>query len=549
MKPVYKKLTIALCFEVLMMLHAYAGLGSVSPSPISGTTDQIIRKVNESISFSASGGGTIALTVNVVSTPNLYQVSGTSVTFLPDAAGSTHSITFTQTHTGTSGESCSSKSWTYSVHVPKATITGPESGDCILVGKEVRYDVTLTPAALTGYTPTYAWSVIEGTCNPSSAASKIFDTIIMSQDNIRVKVIVTVLGVNEEAIRGVLGEKPEMTSLSWDEDYDLLEGATGSSAITDPVWTKALGASTETKNEPGAYKKNAQAKADLKITGDRGLTNSTGVQVKGTGNTENFAPTSVTFHNWTWANDELQILSSTLYNSVNFYDSLNVTWAYRTTKIDGSWGPWIEMNESRHKLYTTHDDPVDPESTPHVDILDLACRWGKNGATIEDVCTGFLNNGFHARYTWSGDCYKLANDFVMLSGSVGISGSMHKWQRRGTDTSGSVGWMNEQKTKAIQPVGDTNPAHAITWRYHQWAEADGIQYDPSAASKKAGTWGDYEEFLFTNYYEVTSAAPFATTLVANQSGQSLGCENYPTNCIYDSGYVEPWRGPDKPAVP
>lgn len=84
------------------------------------------------------------------------------------------------------------------------------------------------------------------------------------------------------------------------------------------------------------------------------------------------------------------------------------------------------------------------------------------------------------------------------------------------------------------------------WSWHQWAEAAGSQRDPSAAASKSGAWGGYEDDLFTHYYECTNSVPFGATWVANQSGQSSGCEVYPTNCTYNSSpTVYSWRGPDR----
>jgi hypothetical protein len=226
--------------------------------------------------------------------------------------------------------------------------------------EEVIFESSVEPAV---GGETYAWSVIEGTCDPATAITQDFQTTLKSEGTIKVKLAVTVGGTTCEKIRTIKSILPEVTKLSWKNDHDLLQGSTGSSTITDPVWIKTLGGAV-TKNEPGAYDKGDDATAELEIEGDSPLTHSASVQIKGIGNTENFAAQSATFHNWTWSSGELQLESSTLYESVNFYDTLDVTWYYRVQKPAGGWGDWVEMNQSQHLLYTTLTTPTSPEATP-----------------------------------------------------------------------------------------------------------------------------------------------------------------------------------------
>ena len=82
-----------------------------------------------------------------------------------------------------------------------------------------------------------------------------------------------------------------------------------------------------------------------------------------------------------------------------------------------------------------------------------------------------------------------------------------------------------------------------TWNWHQWAEADGVQYDPSAATSHGGGWGDYEDTLFTDYRRCASVAPPAYVWAANQPGQSSGCEQWPAHCDYRPGPLGQWLGP------
>lgn len=420
-------------------------------------------------------------------------------------------------------------------------IVDPDENDVHLVGEEVKFDGELEPTGLSGVT--YAWSVLEGTCDPATATTEDFQTTLKSEGTIKVKLEVTIGGTTCEKIRTIEAVLPEVTRLSWKNDHALLEGASGSSAITDPVWVKTLGGGV-TKNKPGAYTKDGYATAELEIEGDSPLTHSASVQVKGVGNTENFAAQGATFHNWAWSSGELQLESSPLYASVNFYDTLDVTWYYRVEKLAGGWGDWVEMNGSTHLLYTTLTTPTSPEATPHEVIIDYACRWAANETTEGGVCSSMLNNGFNAHYTWVYDCHRLSSDFIRLVAALGLSGGQHNWASKGSMSAGDVGWMCYQRTKSFTPVGGS--AGVREWSWHQWAESAGSQRDPSAAASKSGSWGGYEDDLFTHYYECTNSTPFGAHWVANQSGQSSGCEVYPANCSYDSGPpVYSWRGPDR----
>ena len=75
------------------------------------------------------------------------------------------------------------------------------------------------------------------------------------------------------------------------------------------------------------------------------------------------------------------------------------------------------------------------------------------------------------------------------------------------------------------------------------AEVASSQCDPSAAVSMAGSWGTYEDYLFTHYQEVVVPLTLLQW-VGNNAGQSVGCERFPDNCLYDSCAPLMWRGPD-----
>ncbi len=419
-------------------------------------------------------------------------------------------------------------------------ITDPAENDVHLQGEEVEFTSSVEP--MVGG-ETFAWSVVEGTCDPATATTQNFQTTLKSKGTITVKLTLTVNGGSCDATRTITAVLPEVTKLSWDNDIDLYEGSTGSSAITDPVWTKTLGGDI-TKNEPGAYTAGDDATAELAIEGSSPLTHSASVEVKGAGNTENFYPQGATFHNWTWSPGELELESSPLYESVNFYGTLDITWYYRVQNLAGGWGDWVEMNQSKHWLFTTLTTPTSPEATPHEVIISNACCWAANANDGDSVSVGLLNNGFSAHYTWVFNCHRLSSDFIRLAASVGVSGSQHNWASKGSQTSGQVGWMCYQQTKSFTPVGGS--AGIQQWSWHQWAEAAGSQRDPSAAVSLSGAWGGYEDNLFTYYYQCMVSSPFSATWVTNHPGESVGCEVYPANCTYDPNPTTyDWLGPDR----
>jgi len=215
-------------------------------------------------------------------------------------------------------------------------------------------------------------------------------------------------------------------------------------------------------------------------------------------------------------------------------------WRYKCT--DGS-NSWINStNQKDCRLYVVLAQPKSPESPPQEEILEYATNWADGSEDAAEACDAMLN-AFSDHYTWNMNCHQLSSDYVRLIASIGVYGSLHRWASKAA----GLGDMCYQRTKSIDPVGATWESGTIEWSWHQWAEADSKQRDPSAAASLSGTWGDYEDDLFTHYRECTQVSPSVVyTWVANQSGQSSGCEVYPTHCYYyNSGILQSWRGPDR----
>ena len=426
------------------------------------------------------------------------------------------------------------------VRIVKVEIISPQEEDVHLQGEEIKYSAKVIPPEF-GEDKTISWRVLAGSCAPANGTGFAFRTTLNSKGLVKVKASLSGFRCETERVISVV--RPEVVALSWVDDHLLQEGFSGSTVIEDPVWVKPLGASIE-RNEPGAYNRGASAKAELTIKAEYPLTHTTHVQVKGGGSPENFYPESAVFYRWNWSSRELVLSSSSLYESINSYNMLDVTWYYRVKSLSGNWNDWIEMTKSSHKLYTTLATPVNPEVHPHVGILDYACLWAEGAKTADSTSQKLLNNGFKNHYTWVYDCNRLSSDFIRLLASIGVQGRQHIWLSNSEKQPpySQLGAMAYQRTRQITPVGGR--ASVLEWSWHQWAESASSQRDPSAAFSLQGFWGDYEDYLFSHYLEV-KALPFESAWVTNNIGQTVGCEIYPKNCTYSEGPLYRWRGPDR----
>ena len=326
-------------------------------------------------------GGTAEWT----SSPAGISGSGDSIAFSPNAltAG-------VYTVTAKSGI-VSSYTDTCIVRVIRPMIMAPSECEVHLLGEELTFVGGIEPSGLpnVGYT----WRVTKGTCDPTSTTEKDFCTTLKSVGDIEVELSVAIGATTCRTNRIVKSVRPEVTKLSWRNDHDLTKWL-GGDAIVDPVWVKELGGVVLT-NYPGAYTKSGSASAELFLSASNQLTYATSVQVRGRGNKENFYAKGALFHRWSWAAGELLLSSSPLYNSVNYYDALEVWWQYRVRKLSGGWGDWVDMNSSSHVLYTVDSTPA---AIPLYDLgVDKACRYANGSANYAAA----INTGF------AGDIYYL----------------------------------------------------------------------------------------------------------------------------------------------
>lgn len=200
---------------------------------------------------------------------------------------------------------------------------------------------------------------------------------------------------------------------------------------------------------------------------------------------------------------------------------------------------WIDATSQTHEVYVTLAASV---VAPTKQIIDYACTWADSTTTDAAACDALLTNGFAAHYTWKGNCHELASDLVRLGGALGITISQHYWGIKAVPN--AVDDMLTLKTRTIDPVGPP-PSASRSWVFHQWAEAGGRQLDPSVAAAFNGSWGNYEDDLFTEYERILILSPFDSGWANNQAGQSAGCEAAAQRDYDANPTVEAWRGPER----
>lgn len=198
-----------------------------------------------------------------------------------------------------------------------------------------------------------------------------------------------------------------------------------------------------------------------------------------------------------------------------------------------------------HTYYTLLATPKTPMTIPPTDILNYACDWAYGATDEGSICSDILNYGFNLHYTWNYDCHYLSSDFVRLVSSLGVTASLHRWTAPGVYLGDMIG----QITRQIDPVG-SEPLNVYKFWFHQWAQAASAQRDPSTNTTFTGTWGNYEDYLFTKYDYISKVSPETITQVQNQPGQPIGsCEDYVStvkHAEYANDYIiKTWRGPDR----
>ncbi len=368
-------------------------------------------------------------------------------------------------------------------------ITEPNENTVFLKGQEIRFAGTVHPSGLNGVS--YAWTVVSGNCSPATSNSIEFTPLLASEGIISVKFTVTVSGVSAYKTRSVRSVLPEVTQISWKNDHSMTKWTTGQ-AITDPVWIKTLGGNV-TKDEPGAYTKSTHARAELAISGSLPLSQATHVEVRGVGNKENFQSASAVFHYWNWNSGELQLDSSQLYSSVNYYDKLEVNWQYRLRRLSGDYGDWISMNTSSHILYTVDATPA---ASPLYDLgLDKACRYADGAANFANAINQGIANeiiynpscevyghGLNIFTVGTGQCCCHADAFSVLVSHVTSSVPIVLYCWGGCSSSYfchyKMGTWHGPTFRCQRPAEDQVEANPH-FTFHAQALFNNVMYDPS----------------------------------------------------------------------
>ena len=234
----------------------------------------------------------------------------------------------------------------------------------------------------------------------------------------------------------------------------------------------------------------------------------------------------------------------------------DVAWQWKVKDFAHSTGEKDINVSGPHTIYTVLDTPKYPEVIPKVIVLDYACVWSDGEKTKRNACNAIVSE-FKNHYNWNYDCHRLASDFVRMVASLGVSAFEHTWSIKGAaywTESYAVGDMYAQRTVLIDPVGNFGPSNYV-FGFHEWAEAEGIQYDPSTGSyhgdindpNSNSSWGDYEDFLYAEYQRINYIILgfIGTEWVVNQPGQIAGPESsshrkYTSDSTLN---LQGWRGP------
>lgn len=307
-----------------------------------------------------------------------------------------------------------------------------------------------------------------------------------------------------------------------------------STDVSVPEWV------TGGQNMPAAYKAGITPTIQTRLTVSPAVSVSAAISVHDQANM--LDEEGVTFSSGVSSPEYVSFSLSSSYTSSSV-GIVQPSFVWKVTDFEDSPQDTFQANTSGpHKFYVVLGTPVTPESEPRCDILEYACTWAGGSTSGSGACADILTNGFVAHYTWDFDCHRLSSDFVRLVTSLGVSASQHWWSSKSPF---AVDDMTYQRTKSFDAVGPTHGNTSQDWAWHQWAEAESNQRDPSAGVSLSGTWGDYEDDLFTYYKKVDTLVPLAESWVANNAGQSTGCEASTHRQYSSSPAVYTWRGPDR----
>ena len=227
-----------------------------------------------------------------------------------------------------------------------------------------------------------------------------------------------------------------------------------------------------------------------------------------------------------------------------FISQVDISWRYKVRAPNGS-DEWIDTGDTDDlTYYLVWDEPFCEANILTNATIAQSCEYAEGQNSLDSIRNAIMNGIAHD-YTWTGNCHYLSSNFVRMVLVQGINASLHKWSRNAELEEGNNGdlvaspnVMNSMiymKTISIKPIGHFFNSMYV-WIFHQWAESGGKQYDPSTNFVFNGTWGEYEDYLLSEYYRY-----YDVNLVdweTNRQGQYHGCE---VNVKHIVGYVSHWN--------
>lgn len=320
----------------------------------------------------------------------------------------------------------------------------PAQDDAFLKAQEIRFQGTVLPPGLDGVT--CAWSVVSGTCTPSSASSTNFDTTLSSEGTIKVRLEVTQGGVTVTNERTVTALVPEITEVNFQVDMALKsylhywEPGRYVSSATVAEWVRPLGQNEPITNNNAAFFRNTSTQGTADVTckvkcgASTALSDSVAVQIKAEG-TEDLDPVGAYLSGWT--NTIYLNSGSPLRTTIHQYvNDFAYTWYYRAENLTNGWGDWTEMNANPtlHNLSVLHGPGC--EGTPYQWTAMNACKLADGlsaDATDKEIVDQIYFNLPNARA--SDSMCITSNDWAETNklryGVLGVDGIHEMYQAKG----------------------------------------------------------------------------------------------------------------------
>jgi hypothetical protein len=265
-------------------------------------------------------------------------------------------------------------------------------------------------------------------------------------------------------------------------------------AVAAPEYSRAA-----SRNNPAAWKVGVDEvnRATTSYWHSTALTESSSVSVFGSvSGGYSWVAASGTFN--TWPSAGLQ--HTRLFGSSTVkVESASITWKFKCP--DGT-DTYIDMTTHSPNYYFVRKAPVGGLKYNEA-AYDKSCDYCQGlteTASDATVCDEVMS-GFAGEYTYDGNnCAYMSSDYTHLIGVQGVSANQEQWLVSSDDppTNGQV---TSERTHSIATSG--TPPQVYVWGFHWWVTAGGKTRDPSAGVSYNGSWGDYEDVVFADYYRAS----------------------------------------------